>query len=215
MADSPFEIPQTLRDLSEQTLKQAHASYEQICDFTNKAMDAWIGAIPANPMTAGFKNVQGRAMEIAMENAESAFSFAGKICNAPTPQDIVSLQTQFAQERAQAFVTQTQQLFSLTGEALQKSETGASWTAAIPSNPMPINSMVTGFNGVQESAVAMAKKNAESAVALVEKIAKARNFQELLTLQVNFAKEHMQTHTTQMLELQKLIEEALQKPGHA
>jgi hypothetical protein len=88
MADNPFEIPQSLRDLSEQNLKQAHDAYEQLTGFVTKAMDAWKGAMPANPMTAGFKDVQDRAMEIAMENAESAFTFAGKICNAPTPQDI-------------------------------------------------------------------------------------------------------------------------------
>ena len=88
MADNPFEIPQTLRDLSEQTLKQSHAAYEQLSDFVTQAMDAWMGAMPANPMIAGFKDVQGRAMEMAMENAESAFTFAGKICNAPTPPKI-------------------------------------------------------------------------------------------------------------------------------
>ena len=76
-------------------------------------MDAWTGALPSNPMTAGFKDAQGRAMQIAKENAESVFTFAGKISNARTPQDIVTLQTQFAQDRMQAFVTQTQQLFSV------------------------------------------------------------------------------------------------------
>jgi hypothetical protein len=35
--------------------------------------------------------------------------------------------------------------------------------------------------------VEIAKKNAESAFALVEKIAKAQNFQEILTLQTQFA----------------------------
>ena len=29
MADNPFEIPQALRDMSEQTLKQAHAAYDR------------------------------------------------------------------------------------------------------------------------------------------------------------------------------------------
>jgi hypothetical protein len=213
VADNPFEIPQTLRDLSEQTLKQSHAAYEQLSDFVTQAMDAWMGAMPANPMIAGFKDVQGRAMEIAMENAESAFTFAGKICNAPTPQDIVTLQTQFAQERVQAFVTQTQQLFSLVGEALQKPErdAGRAWMGAIPSNLMPSNSMVTGFKRVQDCAVAMAQKNAESAVALVEKIAKAQNFQELSTLQTGFAQVQMKVFVTQAQELQKLTEEAIQK----
>jgi hypothetical protein len=43
------------------------------------------GALPSYPTAAGFKVVQDRAMQIAMENAESAFTFAGKISNALTP----------------------------------------------------------------------------------------------------------------------------------
>ena len=130
MADNPFEIPQSLRDVSEQSLKQAHAAYEQLMDFMTKAMGAWTGALPSNPMADVVKDVEGRAMQIAMENAESVFTFASKISNAQTPQDIVTLQTQFAQDRMQAFVTQTQQLFSVIEEAIQKSErgaTGARW----------------------------------------------------------------------------------------
>ena len=132
MADNPFEIPQALRDMSEQNLKQARAAYEQFTDFVTKTMGSWMGALPSNPMAAVVKDVQGRAMQIAKENAESVFTFAGKISNALTPQDIVTLQTQFAQDRMQAFVTQTQQLFSVIEEAIQKSERGAmgAWTGA-------------------------------------------------------------------------------------
>ena len=61
MADNPFEIPQALRDVSEQNIKQAHAAYEQLMAFVTKAMDPWTGAMPANPMATVFKDVQGRA----------------------------------------------------------------------------------------------------------------------------------------------------------
>jgi len=211
MANSPFEIPQTLRDLSEQNLKQAHAAYEQFTHFLSKAMNAWEGALPENPMTAGFKDVQSRAMDIALENAESAFTFAGKICNAPTPQDIGALQTQFTQERIEAFVTQTQQLFRLMGDALQKSERGAGGTpGAMPSNAIPSNLMDAGLRTIQDRAVAMAKNNAETSLALIEKVAKAKSFQELSTLQVHFAQQQMQAYTTQMQELQALIGATLQ-----
>ena len=80
--------------------------------------------LPSNPMTAGFKDVQDRALQIAMENAELAFTFAGKITNARTPQEIVTLQTQFAQDQMQAFAAQTQELHRLIGEALQKLQRG-------------------------------------------------------------------------------------------
>jgi len=175
-------------------------------------MGAWTGALPSNPMAAVVKDVQDRALQIARENAESVFTFAGKISNALTPQDIVTLETQFAQDRMQAFVTQTQQLFSVIEEAIQKSERGAhgAGTGAMPSIPM-----VAGFKDVQDRVVEIAKKNAESGFALVEKIAKAQNLQEIVTLQTQFAQDQMKAFTTQTQELYKLIGETVQKLQHS
>ena len=79
------------------------------------------GALPSNPMAAGFKDVRGRAMQIAMENANSAFTFAGKINNARTPQEIATLQTQFAQDQMKAFTTHTQELQRLMGKLSRSS----------------------------------------------------------------------------------------------
>ena len=204
MADNPLEIPQTLRDASEQNLKRAHAEYEQLMDLVTKTMAAWTGVIPPNPMVAVFKDVQGCALHIARENAESVFTFAGKISNALTPQDIGTLQTQFAQDQMQALVTQTQQLFNVIEEAVQKSERGTmgAWMGAMPSNPM-----AAGFKDVQDRAVAVSKQNAESAFALVEKIATAQNLQDILIHQTRFAQEQTQ-------ELHRLIGEYLQKLQH-
>ena len=85
MTENPLEIPQALRDVAEQNVKQAHAAYEQLVEFMTKAMGAWMGATPANPMAAGFQHMQDRAVKIAMENAEAAFTFGGKISSAQTP----------------------------------------------------------------------------------------------------------------------------------
>ena len=78
---------------------------------------------------------------------------------------------------------------------------------------MPSNLMAASFKDVQDRAVAMAKTNAETAVALIEKIAKAQNIQELLTHQTQFAQEQMQAFATQTQEIQKLIGDALQRSG--
>ena len=121
MTDNPIEIPQNLRDMSEQSLKQAHAEYENLTDFVTKAMGIWMGVMPANPIATGFKDVQDRVMAFAKENGESALTFGGKMSSAQTPQEILQLQTQFAQDRMQAFVTQTQELLKLIGEAFQMS----------------------------------------------------------------------------------------------
>ncbi|MGC2397284.1 MAG: phasin family protein, partial [Rhodomicrobium sp.] len=140
------------------------------------------------------------------ENAESVFTLVEKIAKAQNFQETLTLQTEFARNRMQAFVTQTQQLFS--GEAIQKSERGAhgTGTGALPSIPM-----VAGFKDVQDRAVEMVKKNAQSGFALVGKVAKAQNFQEIVTLQTRFAQVQMQAYATEMQELQRLMGETLQK----
>ena len=120
----------------------------------------------------------------------------------------MTLQTQFAQDRMQAFVTQTQQLFSVIEEAIPKSERGAIGASM---GALPSHLVTAGFKDVQDRVVEIAKKNAESGFALVEKIAKAQNFQDILTLQTRFAQEQMQAYATETQELQKLIGEALQK----
>ena len=207
MADNPFEIPQQMRDLAEQNIKQAHAAYEQLTDFVTKAVGGWMGAMPASPIVTGFKDVQDHAAEIAKKNADSAFTLVEKIAKSQNFQEILTLQTQFAQDQMKALTTQTQQLFSLMGEAFQKSER----SAMAPLGAMPSNLMTAGFKDVQDRAVAMAKKNADSALALVEKIAKAQNIQETFTLETKFAQEQMQAYTAQTQELQKLIGEAFQR----
>ncbi len=124
MTENPFEIPQTMRDLAEQNVKQAHIAYEQLADFMTKSMNAWMGAMPQNPTLMGFKMLQDRAMDFATENAESAFSLAGRISSAQTIQEVFELQTQFAQDRMQAFVAHTRELYSLIGQAVQMLQRG-------------------------------------------------------------------------------------------
>ncbi len=91
-----------MRDLAEQHVKQAHASYDQLTDVVTKAMDAWTDALPSNAITHGFKGVQERAVQIAKENAKSAFALAGKLAKAQNFPEVLTLQTQFAQDRTKA-----------------------------------------------------------------------------------------------------------------
>jgi hypothetical protein len=92
MTENPFEIPQAVRDVSEQSLTQARAAYEQLMDFMTKTMGAWTDALPSNPMVASFKEVQDRTAEIAKTNADSAFALVEKIAKTQDFQEILTLQ---------------------------------------------------------------------------------------------------------------------------
>ena len=124
MADNPFDIPQQMRDLTEQNLKQAHAAYEQFADFMTKSMSAWMGAMPATPAVTGFKEVQDRAVEMAKKNADAAFMLAEKLSKSKDFQEVLSLQTRFAQDQMQAFASQTQELHKMISGAVQKAQKG-------------------------------------------------------------------------------------------
>ena len=105
MTDNSFEIPQAMRDLTEQNIEPM-----------GDTMDASMRAIPS-PTRDGFKDVRERAMDFATDNAESAFAFAARICNAKTPEEILTLQSGFTQDRVNAVITQTQELRRLVEQA--------------------------------------------------------------------------------------------------
>ena len=211
MANHPFEIPQSLREVSEQNVKQAQAAYDQFLGFVTHTVDALFSAIPANPLTAGFKEIQSHALEIAKDNAKSTFDFAGKIGGAQTLQEILTLQAQFAQERTQAFVSQTQHLYSSIVEAFQRSQAGGAASFAPTVTASVPEGAGFGLKEVRDRAVALAKKNADTAFALVDKIGKAQNVQELFNLQTRFAQEQIQNYASETQELQKVIGEAVRK----
>jgi hypothetical protein len=124
MADNPFEIPQQMRDLTEQNLKQAQAAYDQLADFMTKSMTAWMGAMPTPHAAGGFKEVQDRAVEMAKKNADAAFALVDKISKSRDLQEILNFQTRFAQDQMQAFASQTQELHKLIGDAVQNAQRG-------------------------------------------------------------------------------------------
>jgi hypothetical protein len=88
-------------------------------------MSTWTGALRSNPMAPVFKDVQGRAMQIAIENAESVFTLVEKMAKAQNFQEALTLQARFAQDQMQAYAAQTQELQKLIGEALQKLQRGS------------------------------------------------------------------------------------------
>ncbi|HZT49913.1 MAG TPA: phasin family protein [Hyphomicrobiaceae bacterium] len=120
MAQTPtFEIPQQLRELAEKNVEQARAAYGQFMDAMAKATGMWMTAIPSNEMTSGFKTVQDRAVRFAKQNAEACFALASELANAKDIQDVLAIQSRYAQTQMQAYALQAQELARLMAEAAQ------------------------------------------------------------------------------------------------
>jgi hypothetical protein len=66
-----------------------------------------------------------------------------------------------------------------------------------------------GFKNVQEKAISFAKENAERSFQLASELARAKNVQEVLTLQNRFVQTQMQTFGIQAQQLSWLMADAL------
>jgi hypothetical protein len=119
MANQPFEVPQQLRELAERNVEQARAAYGQFMDAMVQATGMWLGAMPANEMTAGFKTVQDRAVRFAKQNAEAGFALASEVASAKNIQDVLAIQSRYAQTQMQTYALQAQELGRLMAETAQ------------------------------------------------------------------------------------------------
>jgi phasin len=114
-----FEIPRQLRELTEKNIEQARTTYGQFMDAMTQAMSAWSSA-SANAMTSGFKAVQERAIQFAKENADAGFALASELAKAKDLQDVLRLQSSFAQKQIESYARQAQDLGRLMAEATQR-----------------------------------------------------------------------------------------------
>ena len=120
MTQNPFEVPQQLRELAERNVEQARVAYGQFLDGMVQAMGMWTKAMPANEMTAGFTTVQERAVRFAKQNAEAGFALASELATAKDIQEVLSVQSRYAQTQMQSYALQAQELGRLMTEAAQK-----------------------------------------------------------------------------------------------
>src|SRR5882724_11303505 len=111
-----FEIPQQLRELAEKNIEQARTTYGQFMDALTQAMSAWLSA-PSEAITSRVKAVQERAIQFAKENAEAGFALANELTKAKDLQDVLRLQSSFAQKQMESYARQAQELGRLLAEA--------------------------------------------------------------------------------------------------
>jgi hypothetical protein len=114
-----FEMPQHLRELAENNVEQARTAYAQFMDAMGQAASLWLGAMPANEITSGFKTVQERGMRFAKQNADGCFVLASELANAKDLQDVLAIQSRYAQTQMQTYALQAQELGRLMADAAQ------------------------------------------------------------------------------------------------
>ena len=117
--NDPFEIPQQLRELTERNVEQARVIYGQFMDAMTQATGMWLNAMPSNEITSRFEAVQKKAIRFAKQNAEAGFALANELANAQDIQDVLAIQSRYAQTQMQNYALQAQELGRFMMEAAQ------------------------------------------------------------------------------------------------
>jgi phasin len=118
MSNSPFEVPNELRDFAERSVEQARKAFEGFLSVAQKTAGA-AGEIPG---TAGAKSVGAHVLAYTEQNVNAAFELAHKLVRAKDPQEAFALQSEYLKTQLAALQTQAKEL----GVAFQKSVTPGS-----------------------------------------------------------------------------------------
>ena len=115
MVDDPrFDIPPELRELVEKNVEQAQAAYGQFIDFLTQVSSM----APPNKMLPGLEAVRERAIEFAKENGERFFDLASALARANGIQEVLTLQSQYAQTQMQSYAVQAKELGGMLARVL-------------------------------------------------------------------------------------------------
>ena len=113
-----FEIPDTVRDMAEQNIKQARSAYGQFMDMARQAQE--MAAKSQGQMVQSALDVQAKALQFAERNIEENFNFAADLARARDLQQYAEIQARHAKRQMQAFSDQAGELNKMMSEVAAK-----------------------------------------------------------------------------------------------
>jgi phasin len=116
MKTTGFEIPAEMKAMAEKGIETARQAFQGYLNATEKALGAMASSTGAQESA---REVSRKAMGFAQENVIDNFAFIDKLMRAKDVEEVIRLQTEFAQAQAQKLATQTKTL----GEAASKAMT--------------------------------------------------------------------------------------------
>jgi phasin len=120
------DFPQEIRDLAIKNIGQAQTAYNQVLEAANKAQEMMKTIVPSNnPVAAGITEAQERAMRFTQQNLDAGFSMANELARAKDLQEVLQIQSRYAQMQMTAFTLQAQELGAMVTAAAQKGKQGS------------------------------------------------------------------------------------------
>jgi phasin len=119
MPNSPFEIPNELRDFAERSVEQARKAFEGFLTVAQRASGV---ADATTASQSGAKTVSAQVLSYTERNVNAAFDLAQKLVRAKDPQEAIALQNEYLKTQLAVLQEQAKEL----GAIVQKSLTPGS-----------------------------------------------------------------------------------------
>ena len=115
MTKGSLEIPEALRGLAEQSVRQAKQAFDQFMVAARQAQN--IAATTTAPTSVTVKEIQKRSAEFAEQNSEAAFAFASELAKARSLDEFGAVQQRYAKLQIETYTKQAQELGRLIAAA--------------------------------------------------------------------------------------------------
>jgi phasin len=115
MSNSPFEVPNELRDFAERSVEQARKAFEGFMSVAQKT--AGVAGEATDSGQGGVKSVSAHVLSYTEQNVNAAFELANKLVRAKDPQEAFALQSEYMKTQLAALQAQAKEL----GAVFQKS----------------------------------------------------------------------------------------------
>jgi phasin len=117
MSNSPFEIPNELRDFAERSVEQARKAFEGFLSVAQRA--SGVAGDTTTTSQSGAKTVGAHVLSYTERNVNAAFDLAQKLVRAKDPQEALALQSEYLKTQLAVLQEQAREL----GSVFQKSLT--------------------------------------------------------------------------------------------
>ena len=120
MSNSPFEVPNEMRDFAERSVEQARKAFEGFLTVAQRA--SGVAGDAAKTSQGGAKSVGAHVLSYTERNVNAAFDLAQKLVKAKDPQEALALQSEYMKTQLAVLQEQAKEF----GSVLQKSLTPGS-----------------------------------------------------------------------------------------
>jgi phasin len=116
MANSPFEVPNEMRDFAERSVEQARKAFEGFLTVAQRA--SGVAGEATATSQGGAKSVGAHVLSYTERNVNAAFDLAQKLVKAKDPQEALALQSEYLKSQLAVLQEQAKEFGSIVQKSL-------------------------------------------------------------------------------------------------